>query len=122
MTTPNQRRRKIYIPQPNFVASPGLYSCPQRRGRIQRVLTLAPRKPNSARRKAAKIRMTTGRYLIAKIAGSGHLPAKFGVILVRGKGFKDTPNAKYTIIRGALECMPLFHRNSRRSTYGVKKE
>lgn len=122
MTTPNQKRRKARKAQPNFVASPGLQRSPQRRGRIQRLLVLAPRKPNSARRKAAKIRMTTGRYLITKIPGSGYPPIKFGVILVRGKGFKDTPNAKYTMIRGALECMPLFNRNSRRSIYGVKRE
>lgn len=121
MPTPNQKRAGARRAQKNFVASPGLQKCPQRRGRIQRMLTLAPRKPNSARRKAAKIRMTTGRYLIAKVAGSGYLPIKFGVVLVRGKGFKDTPNAKYTMVRGALECMPLFSRTSRRSIYGVKK-
>ena len=108
--------------QKNFVASPALRRCPQRRGRIQRLLVLAPRKPNSARRKAAKIRLTTRRFIIAKIAGSGYLPTKFAVILVRGKGFKDTPNAKYTIIRGALECLPLFGRHSKRSQYGLKRE
>lgn len=122
MTTFSQCRRGARRPQPNFKSSPGLLCCPQRRGRIQKMLVIAPRKPNSARRKAAKVKLTTGRCIITKIAGSGHMPAKFAVILARGKGFKDTPNAKYTAIRGALECMPIFNRNSRRSVYGVKRE
>ncbi len=121
MTTTNQRRRKIRKPQKNFVASPGLQKCPQRRGRITRLLILAPRKPNSARRRAAKIRMTTGRFLIAKIPGTGYLPIKFAVVLVKGKGFNDTPNAKYSMIRGALECMPMFDRQSRRSKFGASR-
>ena len=66
--------------------------------------------------------MTTGRFLIARLTGSSHFPIKFGVVLIRGKGAKDTPNAKYTVIRGALECLPLFNRKSRRSIYGVKNE
>jgi small subunit ribosomal protein S12 len=122
MTTFNQRRRKIRRPQSNFCASPALRQCPQRRGRIFRLIVKSPRKPNSARRKAAKIKLTTGRFIIAKISGSGYTPTKYAIVLIRGKGFKDTPNAKYTIIRGALECIPLFNRNSKRSRYGVKKE
>jgi small subunit ribosomal protein S12 len=104
------------------VASPALQQAPQRRGRVQRVLTITPRKPNSAKRKAVKLLLSTKRFAIAKIAGSGYLPHKFAIVLIRGKGFKDTPNAKYTAIRGALECLPLFNRNSRRSIFGVKKE
>ncbi len=122
MVTFNQLKNGSRRVQKNFVASPALCGAPQKRGRIQRVITITPRKPNSAKRKAAKLLLTTRRYAIAKIAGSGYLPHKFAVILIRGKGFKDTPNAKYTLIRGALECLPLFNRNSRRSVYGVKRE
>ncbi len=122
MTTYNQMRRLSRKPQPNFIASPALQQAPQRRGRVQRVIMITPRKPNSAKRKATKLLLSTGRFAIAKLAGSGYLPHKFAVVLIRGKGFKDTPNAKYTAIRGALECLPLFNRNSRRSTFGIKRE
>jgi len=122
MTTYNQLLRHIHKKQSNFVGSPALCSSPQRRGRIKKVYITAPRKPNSAKRKVAKIFLTTGKHVIAKIAGRGNLPTKFSVVLVRGSGFKDTPNAKYTIIRGALECLPLFNKTVRRSIYGIKKE
>ncbi len=120
--TPNQRLFTGRKPQQNFCASPALQRSPQRRGRVQRILIITPRKPNSAKRKALKLLLSTGRHAIVKVAGQGYIPHKYAIVLVRGKGFKDTPNAKYTAVRGALECLPLFNRNSRRSTFGVKKE
>lgn len=122
MATLTQCRRKLRRPQPNFIASPALNSAPQKRGRVQRILIITPRKPNSAKRKAVKLLLSTKRHAIAKLAGSGYLPHKFAIVLIRGKGFKDTPNAKYTAIRGALECLALFNRTSRRSIFGVKKK
>ena len=122
MPTFNQLRNKARITQKNFVKSPALQKCPQKRGRIRRVYITNPRKPNSAKRKVAKIFLSNGKHIIAKIAGSGYLPNKFAVVLIRGGGFKDTPNAKYTIIRGTYECLPLFDRLRRRSIYGVKME
>lgn len=120
--TPQQKLFHGRSAQSNFCASPALRRCPQRRGRVQRILIITPRKPNSAKRKALKVLLSTNRHIIVKVAGQGYIPHKYAIILIKGKGFKDTPNAKYTAVRGALECLPLFNRNSRRSIFGVKKE
>ncbi len=122
MPTFNQLRNHIRKTQKNFIKSPALTKCPQKRGRVRKVYTTTPRKPNSARRKVAKILLSNKKFVIAKLSGGGALPNKFAVVLVRGSGYKDTPNAKYTVIRGVFECLPLFHRNNRRSIYGVKKK
>ena len=82
MTTPYQLIRKSRIPQKSFCKSPALQACPQRRGRIKRVYTITPRKPNSAKRKVAKIFLSNKKNIIAKIAGSGYLPNKFATVLI----------------------------------------
>lgn len=81
-----------------------------------------PRKPNSALRKIGKIFLSNKKKVRAKIPGSGTIPQKYATVLVKGKGHKDTPGVKYSLIRGALECLPLFQKTRRRSIYGVAKE
>lgn len=98
-----------------------LFKCPQARGRIIKIFVAAPKKPNSARRKTAKIRLANGRLVFAKIIGEGYVPQKFALVLVRGGGFKDTPKVNYSIIRGALECLPVFDKIRRRSHFGTTK-
>lgn len=101
--------------------SVALKGCPQVRGRLLRLFTTTPRKPNSARRRVGKIRLTNGKHIIAKLPGRGNLPGKHAVVLVRGHGYKDTPGVGYSMIRGALECLSLFDKRRRRSIYGAKK-
>lgn len=101
--------------------SPGLLRCPQVRGRVRRFYTTTPRKPNSAKRAVAKIRLSNGKGVIAKLPGEGHPPGKHSVVLVRGHGYKDTPGVGYTMIRGALECISLFNKRRRRSIYGARR-
>ena len=78
-----------------------------------------PRKPNSAIRKVARVSLTTDKRVFAKIPGSGTLPQKYNVVLVKGGGYRDTPSVSYSLVRGVLECMPLFKKTKRRSIYGV---
>lgn len=118
MTTLNQCKRYRLKSRSRSAA---LRGSPQRRGRIVRVVIKTPRKPNSGLRKVAKVFLSTQKYVFAKIPGSGNLPQRFGVVLVRGKGYKDTPSINYSLIRGALECLPLFNKTRRRSLYGVRK-
>jgi len=98
---------------------PALKSCCQRRGRIVKLMIKTPRKPNSAIRKVARVQLTTNKKVFAKIPGSGTLPQKYNVVLVKGKGYRDTPSVRYSLVRGALECLPLFKKTKRRSVYGV---
>jgi small subunit ribosomal protein S12 len=86
-----------------------------------RLFTTTPRKPNSARRCVGKLRLSTGRFTIAKLPGRGNHPSKHAVVLIRGRGYRDTPGVGYTMIRGALECISLFNRRRRRSLYGAKR-
>jgi small subunit ribosomal protein S12 len=92
---------------------------PQRRGRYIRSFITTPRKPNSAQRKVGKVRLTNGRIIGGKIMGRGYVPHKFAVVLVRGGGHRDTPGIRYSLIRGALECLPVMTKTRRRSIYGV---
>lgn len=98
---------------------PSLKSCCQRRGRIIKIMIKTPRKPNSAIRKVARVHLTTRKNVFAKIPGSGNLPLKYNVVLVKGGGYRDTPCVNYSLVRGNLECLPLFKKNKRRSIYGV---
>lgn len=98
-----------------------LKKCPQRRGRISKIVIKTPRKPNSAKRRTAKVILSTRKPIFAKLLGSGGIPHKYAAVLVCGHGYNDTPQVNYRIIRGALECSPLYNRKRRRSIYGVKR-
>lgn len=118
MVTKNQLGRGIRKSCLNYVHSPALLGNPQQRGRYIRTVVVTPRKPNSARRKVGKVRLSNGKVVLIKMHGSGSLPHKFAIVLVRGKGHRDTPGARYSAIRGVLECMPLYSKQRRRSLYG----
>jgi small subunit ribosomal protein S12 len=101
--------------------SPALVSCPQRRGVCTRVYTTTPKKPNSALRKVAKVRLTSGFEVISYIGGEGHNLQEHSIVLVRGGRVKDLPGVKYHIVRGALDTAGVANRKVRRSKYGTKK-
>merc|ERR1712080_302018 len=98
-----------------------LQACPQRRGVCTRVYTTTPKKPNSALRKVAKVRLTTGIEVICYIPGEGHNLQEHSVVLVRGGRVKDLPGVRYTVIRGTLDTQGVKDRKQSRSKYGAKK-
>ncbi len=101
--------------------SPALKSCPQRRGVCTRVSTTTPKKPNSALRKVARVRLTSGFEVTAYIPGIGHNLQEHSVVLVRGGRVKDLPGVRYHIVRGTLDTAGVKDRANSRSKYGVKK-
>jgi len=101
--------------------SPALQSCPQRRGVCTRVYTTTPKKPNSALRKVARVRLTSGFEITAYIPGIGHNLQEHSVVLVRGGRVKDLPGVRYHIVRGALDTAGVKDRIRSRSKYGQKK-
>lgn len=101
--------------------SRALNSCPQRRGVCTRVYTTTPKKPNSALRKVAKVRLTNGLEVICYIPGEGHNLQEHSIVLVRGGRVKDLPGVRYTIVRGALDTAGVANRKKSRSQYGAKK-
>lgn len=101
--------------------SPALQKAPQRRGVCLQVMTRTPKKPNSALRKVAKVRLTNGHEVIAYIMGEGHNLQEHSIVLVRGGRVKDLPGVKYHIVRGVLDTSGVEGRNQRRSKYGTKK-
>nr|YP_003227028.1 30S ribosomal protein S12 [Bryopsis hypnoides]YP_009130519.1 30S ribosomal protein S12 [Bryopsis plumosa]ACX33769.1 30S ribosomal protein S12 [Bryopsis hypnoides]AJF21961.1 ribosomal protein S12 [Codium decorticatum]CEO91049.1 30S ribosomal protein S12 [Bryopsis plumosa] len=101
--------------------SPALQYCPQRRGVCTRVYTTTPKKPNSAIRKVARVRLTTGFEITAYIPGIGHNLQEHSVVLVRGGRVKDLPGVRYRIIRGTLDTLGVANRSKSRSKYGLKK-
>ena len=101
--------------------SPALKSCPQRRGVCTRVYTSTPKKPNSAIRKIARVRLSSGFEVTAYIPGIGHILQEHSVVLLRGGRVKDLPGVRYHIIRGALDSGGVKNRTQGRSKYGVKK-
>lgn len=98
-----------------------LESCPQRRGVCTRVYTTTPKKPNSAMRKVAKVRLTNKIEIIAYIPGEGHNLQEHSIVLVRGGRVKDLPGVRYHIVRGALDTSGVDARRQRRSKYGAKR-
>ena len=102
--------------------SPALKKCPQRRGVCTRVYTTTPKKPNSALRKVAKVRLTTGFEVISYIGGEGHNLQEHSVVLIRGGRVKDLPGVRYHIVRGSLDTAGVKDRKKSRSKYGTKKE
>lgn len=105
----------------NKTKSPALKSCPQRRGVCTRVYTTTPKKPNSALRKVARVRLTSGFEVTAYIPGIGHNLQEHSVVLVRGGRVKDLPGVRYHIVRGTLDTAGVKDRQKSRSKYGVKK-
>ena len=101
--------------------SPALQSCPQRRGICTRVYTTTPKKPNSALRKVARVRLTTGVEVTAYIPGVGHNLQEHSVVLVRGGRVKDLPGVRYHIVRGSIDTGGVKGRLQSRSKYGVKR-
>ena len=101
--------------------SPALRSAPQKRGVCLQVKTATPKKPNSALRKIARVRLTTGYEVTAYIGGEGHNLQEHSVVLVRGGRVKDLPGVRYHIVRGALDCLGVNNRKQGRSKYGMKK-
>ncbi len=101
--------------------SPALANCPQRRGVCTRVYTTTPKKPNSALRKVARVRLTSGYEVTAYIPGIGHNIQEHSVVLIRGGRVKDLPGVRYHIVRGVLDTSGVKNRTQRRSKYGTKK-
>lgn len=102
--------------------SPALKNCPQRRGVCTRVYTTTPKKPNSATRKVARVRLTSGFEVSAYIPGIGHELQEHASVLIRGGRVKDLPGVRYHIIRGALDSSAVKNRAQGRSKYGAKKQ
>lgn len=101
--------------------SPALKACPQVRGVCVRVYTMTPRKPNSALRKVARVKLTNGYEVTAYIPGEGHSLQEHSVVLIRGGKVKDLPGVKYHIVRGALDTTGVQNRKQGRSLYGTKR-
>ena len=122
MPTINQLIRKGRSAQKTKSKSPALQGNPQRRGVCTRVYTTTPKKPNSALRKVARVRLTSGVEVTAYIPGIGHNLQEHSIVLVRGGRVKDLPGVRYKIIRGTLDTSGVKDRKQARSRYGVKKE
>ena len=103
-------------------SAPALKGCPQRRGVCTRVYTTTPKKPNSAIRKVARVRLTNGLEVTSYIPGEGHNLQEHSIVLVRGGRVKDLPGVRYKIIRGTLDTSGVRDRKQARSRYGAKKE
>ncbi|MGL2606129.1 30S ribosomal protein S12 [Helicobacter pylori] len=121
MPTVNQLIRKERKKVVKKTKSPALVECPQRRGVCTRVYTTTPKKPNSALRKVAKVRLTSKFEVISYIPGEGHNLQEHSIVLVRGGRVKDLPGVKYHIVRGALDTAGVNKRTVSRSKYGTKK-
>jgi small subunit ribosomal protein S12 len=131
MPTTSQLIRKGRHPKTKKLATPGLKSgqgrkkkvaAPQRRGVCTRVYTTTPKKPNSALRKVARVKLTSGIEVTAYIPGVGHNLQEHSIVLVRGGRVKDLPGVRYKIIRGSLDTQGVKNRKQARSRYGAKKE
>jgi len=106
---------------PNRTKSPALMNCPQRRGVCTRVYTTTPKKPNSALRKVARVRLTNKMEVTAYIPGVGHNLQEHSIVMIRGGRVKDLPGVRYHIIRGTLDTLGVADRRRGRSKYGAKK-
>ncbi|KAI8873442.1 30S ribosomal protein S12 [Ramicandelaber brevisporus] len=121
MSTINQVIRGCRKKKVRPSRSPALLGCPQRKGVCVKVYTMKPKKPNSAIRKVANVRLTTGKTVIAYIPGEGHNLQEHSVVLVRGGNKQDLPGVRYTLVRGALDFQGVPTRRTSRSKYGTKK-
>ena len=121
MPTINQLIRHGRLAARVKTASPALRACPQKRGVCVRVYTTTPKKPNSALRKVAKVRLTNGFEVIGYIPGEGHNLQEHSVVMIRGGRVKDLPGVRYHILRGVLDTQGVKNRKQGRSKYGAKK-
>ena len=121
MPTINQLIRKGRKVQKSKSSSPALKECPQKRGVCTRVYTMTPKKPNSALRKIARVRLSNGIEVSAYIPGEGHNLQEHSIVLIRGGRVKDLPGVRYHIIRGTLDTSGVEGRTKGRSKYGVKR-
>jgi small subunit ribosomal protein S12 len=121
MPTISQLVRKGRYKAENKSKSVALDSCPQRRGVCTKVYTTTPKKPNSAMRKVAKVRLTNKQEVIAYIPGEGHNLQEHSIVLVRGGRVKDLPGVRYHIVRGSLDTAGVEGRKQQRSKYGAKR-
>ena len=121
MPTINQLIRKPRRPLVARNKVPALKACPQKRGVCTRVYTTTPKKPNSALRKVAKVRLTNGLEVVTYIPGEGHNLQEHSVVMIRGGRVKDLPGVRYHIIRGTLDTQGVKDRRQRRSKYGAKR-
>ena len=121
MPTINQLVRRARKRQKSRTASPALDRCPQKRGVCIRVHSITPKKPNSALRKVARVRLTNGIEVTSYIPGEGHNLQEHSVVMIRGGRVKDLPGVRYHIVRGKLDTQGVVGRNQSRSKYGTKK-
>jgi len=121
MPTINQLIRKGRKDKRKINKVPALDACPQRRGVCTRVYTSTPKKPNSALRKVARVRLTNGQEVTAYIPGEGHQLQEHSVVLIRGGRVKDLPGVRYHILRGVLDTTGVDSRRQARSKYGAKR-
>lgn len=121
MPTINQLVRKGRVKVTSKNKAPALDACPQKRGVCTRVYTTTPKKPNSALRKVARVRLTNGIEVTAYIPGEGHNLQEHSIVLIRGGRVKDLPGVRYHIIRGTLDASGVEERKKGRSKYGAKK-
>ena len=121
MPTINQLVRKPRVEAPTKSKVPALESCPQKRGVCTRVYTTTPKKPNSALRKVARVRLTNGFEVTSYIGGEGHNLQEHSVVLIRGGRVKDLPGVRYHVVRGSLDTAGVKDRKQSRSKYGAKR-
>ena len=121
MATINQLVRNPRKPKVEKTNVPALEGCPQKRGVCTRVYTTTPKKPNSALRKVARVRLTNGYEVSSYIGGEGHNLQEHSVVLIRGGRVKDLPGVRYHIVRGSLDTAGVTDRRQGRSKYGAKK-
>ena len=121
MATINQLVRKSRLKQKRKNNVPALQACPQRRGVCTRVYTTTPKKPNSAMRKVARVRLTNGFEVTSYISGEGHNLQEHSVVLIRGGRVKDLPGVRYHTVRGAFDTSGVSERRQGRSKYGAKR-
>lgn len=121
MPTIVQLIRKPRLHRKKKTKSPALRRCPQKRGVCVQVKTMTPKKPNSALRKIARVRLTNGEEVTAYIPGEGHNLQEHSIALVRGGRVKDLPGVRYHIVRGTLDCQGVANRKRSRSKYGAKR-
>jgi small subunit ribosomal protein S12 len=121
MPTINQLCRKPRVKQSRRSKSPVLQSCPFKRGVCLQVKTMTPKKPNSALRKIARVRLSNGKEITAYIGGEGHNLQEHSIVLVRGGRVRDLPGVRYHIVRGVLDTQGVGSRKQARSKYGAKR-
>ena len=121
MPTINQLVRKPRVVQASKSKVKDLAACPQKRGVCLQVKTVTPKKPNSALRKVARVRLSNGKEVTAYIGGEGHNLQEHSIVLIRGGRVKDLPGVRYHIVRGKLDASGVNGRNKSRSKYGTKK-